>query len=118
MLITATTAILFLIIALACVAIGHYVKRVELYAFGILLMFLFGGFIWFNGISEQTGEIVVKNNTTGTDTTMFTYEQNRELWVDILSVAAILLGVGLALNLYGEYEKEKQRSREEDIDAR
>jgi hypothetical protein len=116
MLITATTAILFFVIALASIALGHYIKRIELYAFGVLLMFLFSGFVWYNGISEQTGQVLVADNNTST--TVFTYEQNRDLWVDFLSVGGMLLGVFLAINTYQEFTTERQRKREEDIDAK
>lgn len=117
MLITATTAILFFIIALACVVSGHAIKRIELYAFGVLLIFLFSGFIAFNGISEKTGE-VVSAAVEGVTTTVNTYEQNRELWVNFLSVGSMLLGVFLAINTHLEYTAERQRRREEDLDAR
>lgn len=116
MLITATTALVFFGLAIACVVLGHYIKRIELYAFGVLLIFLFSGFVWYNGISEQKGMVVVKNNVTMTDTTTFQYDQNRDLWVDFLSVGGMLLGVFLAINTYQEYETEKKRKREEDIE--
>jgi hypothetical protein len=54
----------------------------------------------------------------GLTTTSFTYDQNRDLWVDILSVGGMLLGVFLAINTYQEYTTEKQRKREEDLDAK
>lgn len=117
MLITATTALIFLTLAIACVVLGHYIKRLELYSFGVLVIFLFSGFIWFNGISEQTGETVITSNVTGITTTTYTYDQNRELWVDFLSVAGMLLGVFLAINTYTEFVKERQRKREEEIDT-
>lgn len=117
MLITATTAFFILGIAVGCVTLGHYVKRLELYAFGVLLIFLFSGFIAFNGISEQTGTVAGLDANNQTVTT-FTYEQNRESWVDFLVVGSMLLGVFLAINTYLEYTKERQRRREEDLDAR
>ena len=116
MLITATTVILFYVIAIASIVAGHYIKRIELYAFGVLLVFLFSGFVWYNGISEQTGLKEVYDNSTSTTTTVYDYEQNRELWVDYLSVGGMLLGVFLAINTYMEYKKEKHRHEQEDIE--
>lgn len=116
MLITATTVILFYVIALASIVMGHYIKRIELYAFGVLLMFLFSGFFWFNGISEQTGNVISENGNT--TTVVNTYDQNRTLWVDFLSVGGMLLGVFLAINTYQEYNTERQRKREEEVDAK
>lgn len=116
MLITATTVILFLVVALAAVAVGHWIRSIPIYAFGILLLFLFSGFVWYNGISEQTGSTIVDvTNTTTTVTAI--YDQNRPLWIDLLSVASMLLATILSILTFEEYKKEKLRKEQEEIDV-
>lgn len=111
MLLTAQTVLIFFLVALATITIGHYLKRVELYALGVLFLFLFSGFYWYNGLSEKTGE-TTSTSPLNVTTTTYTYEQNRTLWVDFTSVAGMLVAVILALTTYREWTEYKQEARE------
>lgn len=114
MFITSTTVIAFYSIGLLSVALGHWLKRLEIYSFGVLLIFVFSGFIWFSGISEPTGEVIV---TSGNNTVVTTqYDKNTDGWTNILSVGGMLLAVTLALTTYREYVKEEQRKQQEEIE--
>lgn len=112
MLITATTFLTFVFIALVLLGLGYYTKNVLALGLGCLLLVIFGSFLWIEGFAEPVGENVtytIVNNTVTAETATIVYENNKGWWTDALGIIMGLGGFGLAFMMVTEYLDEKRK---------
>lgn len=119
MLLTAATITFFILIALFAVAAGHYMKRMELYFFGVVIMLFMGLYIITNGVAVQTG---VEFNQTespsagnGTDimrSEVINYDQETDQWTNGIGLLLVIIAAGLSLTYWRAGKKEKQEKLE------
>jgi len=111
MLLTFTTLLFFLLIAVACLAIGIFAKSQYPYMLSMVIFLFMGLMIIQLGISEQTGqsvqEVVSGNQTSST--VNYTYAQTTSGWTTGFGLLFILIAGGLMLNFYYEREDKKQK---------
>lgn len=121
MLFTAWTILIFLLIGVAAVGLGHFSGHIEMYFFGALIMLFMGLFILSNGVSEKVGEYilmnesVVDNVTSSVQSVDFVFDSNINIWTNGLGLLCVIIAAGLGLTWRSE-KKKKDRERKLSID--
>jgi O-antigen/teichoic acid export membrane protein len=119
MLLTTTTLILFLLVAVAALAVGIFSERNEVYVFGLVFILFMGLWVMQSGISQAVGEqrnATVTNDTTVTSLT-YEYETTSTIWTSGFGLLLIVTAAGLFLHFYRAGKEKKQRDADSiDVD--
>lgn len=111
MLLTTTTAIAFVLVAVLALGVGIFSKRNEVYMLGIVLLLFMGLWILQSGFSESIGGVLVDDGNSTTTVTE-TFETSNTVWSNGFGLLLIVTAAGLGLHFYRAGKDEKQRKHD------